>query len=58
MVFTEYTTKKFIVMERIKGVRIDDIEGIEQLGIEVRVAHTIMRSLADKVTLARATLKS
>jgi LPPG:FO 2-phospho-L-lactate transferase len=31
---------------------------IEQLGIEVRVANTIMRSLDDKMSLARAVLKS
>jgi ubiquinone biosynthesis protein len=33
-VYLEYTTEKVLVMERINGVRIDDIEGIERLGLD------------------------
>jgi ubiquinone biosynthesis protein len=33
-VHLEYTTEKVLVMERIEGVRIDDIEGIERLGLD------------------------
>ena len=33
-VHLEYTTEKVLVMERIDGVRIDDIEGIERLGLD------------------------
>jgi ubiquinone biosynthesis protein len=33
-VFTDYLSPKVIVMERIEGVRIDDIEGIESLGVD------------------------
>ena len=33
-VFTQYSTDKIIVMERIDGVRMDDIEGITRLGLD------------------------
>lgn len=33
-VYDEYTTEKTLVMENIKGVRIDDIAGIEAMGID------------------------
>ncbi|HYQ48089.1 MAG TPA: AarF/ABC1/UbiB kinase family protein [Thermodesulfovibrionales bacterium] len=33
-IFTRFTTNKIIVMERIEGVRIDDIEGIVKLGLD------------------------
>ena len=33
-VFTQYSTDKIIVMERIDGVRLDDIEGITRLGLD------------------------
>ena len=33
-VYLEYTTEKVLVMERIDGVRIDDIEGIVRLGLD------------------------
>lgn len=32
-IYTNLTTEKVIVMERFEGVRIDDIEGIDELGI-------------------------
>ena len=35
-VFTDYLSSKVIVMERIEGVRIDDIEGIESMGVDRR----------------------
>jgi hypothetical protein len=31
---------------------------IERLGVEVKVANTVMKSLADKVTLARVVLEA
>jgi ubiquinone biosynthesis protein len=40
-IFSEFTTEKILVMERIDGVRIDDIEAIKKLGL-------------DRVKLARA----
>lgn len=33
-IFSRFTTNKVIVMERIEGVRIDDIEGIVKLGLD------------------------
>jgi ubiquinone biosynthesis protein len=33
-VYTEFSTDKIIVMERIEGVRLDDIEGIIKLGLD------------------------
>jgi ubiquinone biosynthesis protein len=33
-IFSEFTTEKILVMERIDGVRIDDIEGIKNLGLD------------------------
>jgi ubiquinone biosynthesis protein len=33
-VYTEFSTDKIIVMERIEGVRLDDIEGITNLGLD------------------------
>jgi ubiquinone biosynthesis protein len=33
-IFSEFTTQKVLVMERIDGVRIDDIEGITRLGLD------------------------
>jgi ubiquinone biosynthesis protein len=33
-VYGEFTTENLLVMERIEGVRIDDIEGITRLGID------------------------
>ncbi|NJD56094.1 MAG: AarF/ABC1/UbiB kinase family protein [Nitrospirae bacterium] len=33
-IFSTFTTNKIIVMERIEGVRIDDIEGIVKLGLD------------------------
>ncbi len=33
-VFGEFTTENMIVMERIEGVRIDDLEGIARLGLD------------------------
>jgi len=33
-VYPELTTEKVLVMERFEGVRIDDIEGIEALGVD------------------------
>lgn len=33
-VYMKYTTEKVLVMERINGVRIDDIEGIDRLGLD------------------------
>lgn len=33
-VYTEYLSSKVIIMERIEGVRIDDIEGIESIGAD------------------------
>lgn len=33
-IFSGFTTSKIIVMERIEGVRIDDIEGIVKLGLD------------------------
>lgn len=39
--YNEYTTDKLLVMERIRGVRIDDVEGITALGVDrKRVAQT------------------
>ena len=35
-VFTDYLSSKVIVMEKIEGVRIDDIEGIESMGVDRR----------------------
>ncbi|GAB4390414.1 MAG: AarF/ABC1/UbiB kinase family protein [Thermodesulfovibrionales bacterium] len=35
-VFPEFLTENVIVMERIEGVRIDDIKGIERLGLDRR----------------------
>ncbi len=35
-VYPEFLTEKVLVMERIEGVRIDDIEGIEALGLDRR----------------------
>jgi len=34
MIFEDRTTDKVIVMERIEGVRMDDIEGITRLGLD------------------------
>jgi ubiquinone biosynthesis protein len=34
IVFKEFTTDKLLVMERIDGTRIDDIEAIERLGLD------------------------
>jgi len=34
MIFEDHTTDKVIVMERIEGVRMDDIEGITKLGLD------------------------
>ncbi len=40
-VYTEFSTDKIIVMERIEGVRLDDIEGIAKLGLDpVKLAKT------------------
>jgi ubiquinone biosynthesis protein len=33
-VYSEYTTDRLLIMERIPGVRIDDIPGIERLGLD------------------------
>lgn len=33
-IFSAFTTEKVIVMERITGVRIDDIKGIEEMGLD------------------------
>jgi len=33
-VYSEFSTDKIIVMERIEGVRLDDIEGITKLGLD------------------------
>jgi len=33
-VYSRYTTDKILVLERIEGVRIDDIEGITRLGLD------------------------
>jgi ubiquinone biosynthesis protein len=33
-VYSEYTTERLLIMERIPGVRIDDIPGIERLGLD------------------------
>ena len=39
LVFTDYSTNRIIVMERIDGVRMDDIEGITKLGLDrIRLA--------------------
>lgn len=35
-IFGEFTTDKILFMEKIEGVRIDDIEGIESLGLNRR----------------------
>ncbi len=38
-IFAEFTSEKVVFMERIEGVRIDDIEGITRLGLDrVRLA--------------------
>lgn len=34
VVYSDFLTQKVIVMERLKGVRIDDIEGIDLLGVD------------------------
>lgn len=34
VVYSEFLTEKVIVMERLEGVRIDDIEGIDSLGVD------------------------
>lgn len=34
VVYSEFLTGKVIVMERLEGVRIDDIEGIDSLGVD------------------------
>lgn len=40
-VYVEYTTEKVLVMEKIVGVRIDDIESIDRLGLDrARLAKT------------------
>ena len=40
-VFNAYSTDKIIVMERIEGVRMDDIDGINRLGLDrVKLAKT------------------
>ncbi len=33
-VYNEYTTERLLIMERIPGVRIDDIPGIDRLGLD------------------------
>ncbi len=39
--YNEFTTEKLLVMERIRGVRIDDIEGITAMGLDrKRIAQT------------------
>ncbi len=39
-IFSEFTTEKILVMERINGVRIDDLGGITKLGLDrVRLAR-------------------
>lgn len=35
-IYSEFTTEKILVMEKIKGVRIDDIAGIEAMGLNRR----------------------
>lgn len=35
-VFTEYVTEKVLVLERIEGVRIDDIDGIRAMGHDLK----------------------
>jgi ubiquinone biosynthesis protein len=35
-IFPEFTTDKVIIMEKIEGVRIDDLEGIRKLGLDHR----------------------
>ncbi|MBL7031929.1 MAG: AarF/ABC1/UbiB kinase family protein [Nitrospira sp.] len=37
VVYSELLTEKVIVMERLEGVRIDDIEGIDSLGVDRKV---------------------
>jgi ubiquinone biosynthesis protein len=40
-IFGEFTTERILVMERVDGVRIDDIEGITKLGLDrVRLARS------------------
>jgi ubiquinone biosynthesis protein len=41
MIYDEFTTRKVLVMERIKGARIDNIAGIESMGVERRHLATI-----------------
>lgn len=36
-VYTEYSTDRILVMERIAGVRIDDLEGIRRLGLDPKI---------------------
>lgn len=36
-IYKEFTTEKILVMEKIKGVRIDDIYGIESMGLDRRL---------------------
>jgi ubiquinone biosynthesis protein len=39
--YNEFTTEKLLVMERIRGVRIDDIDGITAMGLDrKRIAQT------------------
>lgn len=39
--YNEYTTDRLLVMERIRGVRIDDLEGITAMGLDrKRIAQT------------------
>jgi ubiquinone biosynthesis protein len=39
-IFSDFTTGRILVMERINGVRIDDLAGITKLGLDrVRLAH-------------------
>jgi ubiquinone biosynthesis protein len=41
LLYKEYTTERLLVMERINGVRIDDIEGITAMGVDrKKVAQT------------------
>lgn len=44
LVYTEYLSSRVIIMERIEGVRIDDIEGIESIGAD---RHEIARRGVD-----------
>ncbi|GAB5045915.1 ABC1 kinase family protein [Thermodesulfovibrio sp. TK110] len=43
-VFREFTTEKILVMEKVKGIRIDDVESLKAKGFDI---ETLLNSLID-----------